>query len=73
MNRAKTLLIDILEELNANRGNAYDDFKPYNSIHATSNTSGFYLTIKYVKEKLQVDEKNKGSMEKSRIYCIART
>src|SRR5699024_5569237 len=56
-NRAKTLLIDILEELNANRGNVYDNYKPYNSIHAISNASGFYLTIKYVKDKLQVDEK----------------
>src|SRR5699024_4198777 len=57
INRAKTLLIDILEELNANRGNVYDNYKPYNSIHAISNASGFYLTIKYVKDKLQVDEK----------------
>lgn len=57
MNRAKVLLIDILEELNANRGNIYDNFKPYNSIHAISNASGFYLTIKYVKDKLKVDEK----------------
>src|SRR5699024_4896621 len=56
-NRAKILLIEILEELNANRGNVYDNYKPYNSIHAISNASGFYLTIKYVKDKLQVDEK----------------
>src|SRR5699024_9053195 len=50
-NRARTLLIEILEELNVNRGNVYDNYKPYNSIHAISNTSGFYLTIKYVKDK----------------------
>ena len=56
-NRAKILLIEILEELNANRGNVYDNYKPYNSIHTISNASGFYLKIKYVKDKLQVDEK----------------
>src|SRR5699024_6438998 len=56
-NRAKTLLIEILEELNANRGYIYDKYKPYNNIHAISNSSGFYLTIKYVKDKLQVNEK----------------
>src|SRR5699024_3896312 len=35
-NRAKTLLIEILEELNANRGYIYDKYKPYNNIHAIS-------------------------------------
>lgn len=56
-NRAKTLLIEILEDLNANRNNIYDEKKPFNSIHAISNINGFYLTIKYVKDKLQVNEK----------------
>jgi len=47
----------MFEELNANRSNIYDDYKPFNSIHAIANTSGFYLTIKYVKDKLLVDGK----------------
>lgn len=71
-NRAKTLLIDILEELNANRGNIYDDYKPYNNIHAISNASGFYLTIKYVKDKLQVDEKQIREAWRNQCFTVSQ-
>lgn len=71
-NRAKALLIEILEELNANSRNVYDNYKPYISIHAISNASGFYLTIKYVKDKLQVDEKQIREAWKNQGFTVSQ-
>lgn len=51
------MLIDILEELEANRRDIYSDFEPTNGIHAIVNANGLFLTIDYLKNKLQVDTK----------------
>ncbi|PIC83309.1 hypothetical protein CSV73_08650 [Sporosarcina sp. P1] len=57
VDRAKNVLIDILEELEANRSHIYADFEPTNGIHAIVNANGLFLTIDYLKNKLQVDAK----------------
>ena len=57
VDRAKNVLIDILEELEANRSHIYADFEPTNGIHAIVNANGLFLTIDYLKNKLKVDTK----------------
>ena len=55
VNRAKNALTEVLEELDANRNHIYGEFEPSNSIHAIVNANGLFLTIDYLKRKLQVD------------------
>ncbi len=57
MDRAKSMLIEILEELQSNRNFVYDECEPTNAIHAIVKDDGLYLTIDYVKRKLDVDVK----------------
>ena len=55
VDRAKNLLVGILEELDANRSHIYAKYEPTNGIHAIVNANGLFLTIDYLKRKLQVD------------------
>lgn len=55
--RAKSMLIEILEELQSNRNFVYEEYEPKNAIHAIVKEDGFYLTIDYVKRKLNLDVK----------------
>lgn len=55
IDRAKNVLTEVLEELDANRNHIYGEFEPSNSIHAIVNANGLFLTIDYLKRKLQVD------------------
>lgn len=57
VDRAKNVLIEILEELEANRNHVYADFEPSNGTYAIVNAKGLFLTIDYLKKKLQVDMK----------------
>ncbi|WP_338450548.1 DUF927 domain-containing protein [Niallia oryzisoli] len=55
VDRAKNVLIEILEELEANRNHVYAEYEPANGIHAISNAKGLFLTIDYLKKKLRTD------------------
>lgn len=57
VDRAKNVLIEILEELDANRSYIYDEYEPNNGIHAIINANGLFLTIDYVNKRLGVDAK----------------
>ena len=57
VDRAKNVLIEILEELESNRNHIYDKYEPSQGIHAIVNANGLFLTINYLKRKLQVDER----------------
>ncbi|ARJ38655.1 hypothetical protein SporoP8_07100 [Sporosarcina ureae] len=57
VDRAKNELIEILEELDANRNHIYSEFEPTNGIHAIINANGLFITIDYLKKKLLADAK----------------
>lgn len=57
VDRAKNVLIEVLEELDANRSHIYDEYEPNNGIHAIVNGNGLHLTIDYVNKRLGVDAK----------------
>lgn len=41
-NRAKSLLLEILEELQSNRNFIYEEYEPKNAIHVIVKDDGFY-------------------------------
>ncbi|MDY0409731.1 hypothetical protein ACFFIS_14900 [Virgibacillus soli] len=55
--RPKNVLIEILEELDANRSHIFDEYEPTNGTHAIVNKEGLFLTVNYVKQKLGSDAK----------------
>lgn len=57
VDRAKNVLIEILEELDANRNHIFAEYEPNNGIHAIFNKNGLYLTIDYINKRLGVDAK----------------
>jgi|SRR5690625_199992 len=56
VDRAKSILIEILEELDANRNTIYNHSIPPNSIYAIYNENGLFLTINFLKNKLKEDQ-----------------
>lgn len=70
VDRAKNVLVEILEELEANRSHVYDEFEPSQGIHAIVKTDGLFLTINYLKRKLQVDEKQIREAWKNQQYIV---
>jgi|SRR5690625_222694 len=56
VDRAKNVLIEILEELDANRNNIYQDYELVSGIHAIYNKNGLFLTINFLKRKLKEDQ-----------------
>ncbi|GEK32107.1 hypothetical protein KZO01_24160 [Kurthia zopfii] len=57
VDRAKNVLIEVLEELDANRSHIYGEYEPNNGIHAIVNCNGLFLTVDYVNKRLGVDAK----------------
>ncbi|WP_340084228.1 DUF927 domain-containing protein [Siminovitchia sp. FSL H7-0308] len=55
--RPRNVLIEILEELDANRSHIFDEYEPTNGTHAIVNKEGLFLTVNYVKQKLGSDAK----------------
>ncbi|MGX4670576.1 hypothetical protein JNUCC74_15540 [Cerasibacillus sp. JNUCC 74] len=55
--RPKNALIEILEELDANRNHIFDEYEPTNGTHAIVNKGGLFLTVNYVNRKLGADAK----------------
>jgi len=55
VDQAKSVLIKVLEELDAKRNHIYGEFEPSNGIHAIVNANELFLTTYYLKRKLQVD------------------
>lgn len=55
--RPKNVLIEILEELDANRNHIFDEYEPTNGTHAIVNKEGLFLTVNYVNRKLGADAK----------------
>src|SRR5690606_25659146 len=49
--RPKNVLIEILEELDANRSHIFDEYEPNNGTHAIVNNEGLFLTVNYVNRK----------------------
>lgn len=55
--RPKNALVEILEELDANRSHIFDEYEPNNGTHAIVNNEGLFLTVNYVNRKLGADAK----------------
>lgn len=55
--RPKNALIEILEELDANRNHIFDEYEPTNGTHAIVNKEGLFLTVNYINRKLGADAK----------------
>lgn len=55
--RPKNVLIEILEELDANRSHIFDKYEPTNGTHAIVNREGLFLTVNYVNRNLGADAK----------------
>lgn len=53
VDRAKNTLIEILEELDANRNHVFQDYLLPNAIHAISNQKGLFLKIDFLRKKLK--------------------
>jgi len=70
VDRAKNMLVEILEELEANRGHVYEESEPIKGIHAIIKPDELYLTINFLKKKLQVDEKQIREAWKSQQFTV---
>ncbi|MFD1609576.1 hypothetical protein [Oceanobacillus luteolus] len=57
VDRAKNVLIEILEELDANRNHIFAEYESNSGIHAIFNKNGLYLTIDYINKRLGEDAK----------------
>lgn len=57
VDKVQTTMLDILEELDANRNHIYYHAEPNSGIHAIYNKNGMFLTVNYLKTKLGHDFK----------------
>lgn len=70
VDRAKNMLIEILEELQANLNHVFKDFQPNYGIHAIVNANGLFLTVNYLKRKLQENERQIRNAWKAQNYTV---
>ena len=73
MYRAKNVLTEILEELDANRNHIYAELEPSNGINAIVNANGLFLTINYLKKEVTSGRKaNKKAWKNSNLQSSKR-